>query len=64
MDNTKKNSDKKIAANHRYDDKTYDKILVRLPKGTKAMIEASGDSYNGFITKAVKEYCENHGYKL
>jgi len=42
-----------IQAQERYDQKAYDRILIRLPKGTKASIQASGETVNGFITKAV-----------
>ncbi len=41
----------------RYQDKAYDKILVRLPKGKKDTIqahaEALGQSVNGFINRAI-----------
>lgn len=53
-----------METNHKYDDKAYDKFLVRLPKGSKELIIESGESFNGFLNKAFKEYCENHGYKL
>ena len=46
-----------MAATAKYEAKAYDKILIRLPKGTKAEIEAaaapSGQSVNGFICEAV-----------
>ncbi len=56
----------------RYEDKAYDKVLVRMPKGRKAEIqshaEAHGQSVNGFINSAIgekmerdKEGGENHG---
>jgi len=52
-----KNSQAKIAANARYDDKAYDKFLVRVPKGQKAAIQAAaeqvGESVNGYVNKAV-----------
>lgn len=57
-----KNSESKLRANHKYDEKTYDTFKVRLPKGSRKLIEESGDTYNGFLNKAFKEYCENHGY--
>lgn len=48
-----------MAATAKYEAKAYDKILVRLPKGTKAEIEAaaapSGQSVNGFICEAVNK---------
>ena len=43
----------------RYEDKAYDKILVRMPKGQKDLIqahaEAQGESTNGFINRAISE---------
>lgn len=42
-------------ANRRYEAKAYDKVLVLFPKGTKALIQATGSTVNGFIKMAVKE---------
>ena len=42
-------------ATAKYEKENYDKILVRLPKGTKEKIKASGDSLNGFIIAAIEE---------
>ena len=42
-------------ATKRYEDKNYDNVLVRLPKGTKEKIQATGESVNGFINRVVKE---------
>ena len=46
----------------RYQDKVYDKVLVRLPKGKKdtlqAHAEARGESVNGFIKRAIDETME------
>lgn len=46
----------------RYEDKAYDKILVRMPKGKKDLIqahaEAQGESTNGFINRAISETME------
>ena len=43
----------------RYQDKAYDQILVRVPKGRKAEIkaqaEAHGQSINAFVTEAIDE---------
>lgn len=43
----------------RYEDKAYDKILVRLPKGRKEEIQAfaasQGESTNAFINRAITE---------
>ena len=46
----------------RYQDKAYDKILVRLPKGQKDTLQAHaavrGESVNGFIGRAILETME------
>ena len=46
----------------RYEDKAYDKILVRMPKGQKDLIQAhakaQGESTNGFINRAISETME------
>ena len=46
----------------RYEDKAYDKVLVRMPKGQKELIqahaEAHGESTNGFINRAISETME------
>lgn len=46
----------------RYEDKAYDKVLVRMPKGQKELIqthaEAQGESTNGFINRAISETME------
>lgn len=46
----------------RYEDKAYDKVLVRFPKGKKDIIkayaEAHSESVNGFINRAVDEAIE------
>ena len=51
----------------RYEDKAYDKILVRLPKGQKDLIqahaEAQGESTNGFINRAISETMERDKVK-
>lgn len=50
------------AATARYEEKAYDKVLVRLPKGQKEIIqayaEAHGESVNGFINRAIIEAME------
>lgn len=56
-------SESRMRANHKYDDKAYDKISLRLPKGSKDIILNSGETVNGFLNKAFKEYCENHGIR-
>ena len=49
----------------RYEDKAYDKVLVRMPKGRKdeiqAHAEAQGESTNGFINRAISETMERDG---
>ncbi|MEG1564428.1 MAG: Arc family DNA-binding protein [Bacteroides sp.] len=46
----------------RYEDKAYDKVLLRLPKGDKETIqahaEAHSESMNGFINRAISETME------
>lgn len=46
----------------RYQDKAYDKVLVRLTKGKKEVIqahaEATGASVNAFINRAIDETME------
>ena len=43
----------------RYEDKAYDKVLVRFPKGKKDIIkahaEAHSESVNSFINRAIDE---------
>ena len=56
-------SESRMRANHKYDDKAYDKVLVRLPKGSKDKILNAGETLNSLMNKAFIEYCENHGIK-
>lgn len=46
----------------RYQDKVYDKVLVRLPKGKKDTLQAHAEqrkeSVNGFINRAIDETME------
>lgn len=55
----KKLSDARIAANNRYNNKTYDRINIAVPKGDKEKIRAfaaeRGESVNGFIRRAIEE---------
>lgn len=48
-----------IEAQKRYDSKAYDTILVKLPKGTKDRIKATGTTVNGFIVRAVLSNLED-----
>ena len=51
----------------RYEDKAYDKILVRMPNGQKDLIqahaEAQGERTNGFINRAISETMERDKVK-
>ena len=55
-------------ATARYEAKVCDKVLVRLPKGHKAEIqahaEARGESVNGFIGRAIDETMERDNAAL
>ena len=51
------------AVKNRYNDKTYDRINLTVPKGDKDIIKAhaekhDGGSVNGFIQRAIKETME------
>ena len=48
----------RLAANKRYNDKTYDHITIAAPKGTKDAIQASGQSINGYINKLIADDLE------
>lgn len=52
---TARNSKAKMAANRRYDEKAYDRITVRVPKGYREQLKdiVKPDSVNGFIVKAM-----------
>ena len=49
----------KLRSIRKWDDKAYDKILLRVPKGKKDLIQAytqkQGLSLNGFISRAIDE---------
>lgn len=51
-----------IKATTKYESANYDKILLRLPKGKREVIqtaaEKAGESLNGYIKKAVDERME------
>ena len=40
-------------ATAKWEEKAYDKVLLRMPKGTKAAIQAVSESVNGYIVRAV-----------
>lgn len=47
-------SEARMRATAKYEKKKYDKILLRLPKGTKERIRAAGEtSLNGYIVKLI-----------
>jgi len=48
-----------IEATAKWENKAYDKVLVRLPRGTKAAIVATGSTVNGFIVRAVQAALDN-----
>ena len=52
----------------RYEDKAYDKVLVRMPKGRKDEIQTfaaqTGESVNGFINRAISETLERETRSL
>lgn len=52
------------AAVQRYEAKAYDKILVRVPKGRRAEIQAAaeavGQSVNAYIVEAVDRRMQGH----
>lgn len=58
----KKNSDARIRANNKYNEKAYDRINIAVPKGKKAIIQAQADSegksLNGYINEAIDEKME------
>lgn len=53
----KKNSEARIKANNRYNEKAYDRINIAVPKGKKSIIAekaaASGESINAFVNRAI-----------
>lgn len=58
----RKNSEARIRANNKYNDKAYDRINVAVPKGQKDTIKAHaegrGESVNGFVNRAISEAME------
>ena len=62
MKKEKKNSDARITANNKYNDKAYDRINIAIPKGEKDKIKAHaesvGESVNGFVKRAINETME------
>lgn len=58
----RKNSEARIKANNRYNEKAYDRINIAVPKGEKDKIkshaESRSESVNGFIKRAIDETME------
>lgn len=58
----KKNSDARIRANNRYNEKAYDRINIAIPKGQKAIFsshaQTQGESLNAFASRALNETME------
>jgi len=42
----------------KYDTKHYDRLTIRLPKGTSEIIKANGYTVNGLINELVKKQLE------
>ena len=63
----RKNSEARIKANNRYNEKAYDRINIAVPKGhkdeIKAHAEGQGESVNGFINRAIDETMERDNKK-
>lgn len=53
----RKNSEARIRANNKYNEKAYDRINIAVPKGKKDVIkayaEARGESVNAFVNEAI-----------
>lgn len=47
-------TESQIRATENWERQNYDKVLLRLKKGTKDKIKATGKSVNGFIVEAVE----------
>ena len=51
-----------IKATAKYEAAKYDKVLVRIPKGKRAELQAAadaaGESLNGYIVRALKQRME------
>ena len=62
MAEQKKNSDARIKANNRYNEKAYDRINIAVPKGKKAIIaihaQRKEKSLNAYISEAIDEKIE------
>lgn len=58
----RKNSEARIRANNKYNEKAYDRINVAVPKGKKAELQShtalTGESLNAFVNRAINETVE------
>ena len=63
----RKNSEARIKANNRYNEKAYDRINIAVPKGhkdeIKAHAEGQGESLNAFMNRAANETMERDNQK-
>ena len=61
----KKNSDARIRANNKYNEKAYDRINIAVSKGRKDIIKAHADklgkSINSYVNNAIDEKLERDG---
>jgi len=61
-----KNSAARIRANNKYNKKAYDRINIAIPKGQKDIIkahaDATGESVNAFISRAIDETMERDSH--
>ena len=58
MSNASDSKQKRRAYKQQWEAENYDKVLLRLPKGLKDQITATGESLNGFIVAAIQERLE------
>jgi len=60
-------SEARKRANRKYDAKTYEQLLIRVPKGKKAVLQAHAvtmkESLNGFVNRAIDETVERDSMK-
>ena len=63
-----KNSEARIKANNRYNDKAYDRINIAVPKGNKAILQEVANRYgmsvNGYLNKLIDEAMDREGMIL
>lgn len=54
-----KNSEARIKANNKYNDKAYDRINIAVPKGNKARLQEIANRYglsvNGYLNRLIDE---------